>query len=56
MGRINEELGLTRKTMVAMAMIVGCDYDEEGIRNIGIEKAQELIREFQKNHLDPLTR
>ncbi|XP_048732356.2 flap endonuclease GEN homolog 1-like isoform X2 [Ostrea edulis] len=56
MENIKEKLELTRETMVAMAMLVGCDYDEEGIRDIGIEKTRELITELKNNHLDPLTR
>lgn len=46
MSVIEERLGMTRETLVAMAMLVGCDYDE-GIRDIGIEKAQELFRELR---------
>lgn len=55
MSVIEERLGMTRETLVAMAMLVGCDYDE-GIRDIGIEKAQELFRELRSNHKDPFTR
>lgn len=52
---IEEKLGLTRETMIAMAIFVGCDYDD-GVENIGIKKAQELMRELRLNELDPLTR
>lgn len=52
---IEEKLGLTRETMIAMAIFLGCDYDD-GVENIGIKKAQELIRELRLNELDPLTR
>lgn len=55
MSVIEERLGMTRETLVAMAMLVGCDYDK-GIKDIGIEKAQELFRELRSNHMDPLTR
>lgn len=55
MSVIEEQLGMTRDTLVAMAMLVGCDYGK-GIRDIGIEKAQELFRELRSNHMDPLTR
>lgn len=55
MSVIEERLGMTRETLVAMAMLVGCDYDE-GIRDTGIEKAQELFRELRSNHKDPFTR
>lgn len=55
MSVIEEQLGMTRETLVAMAMLVGCDYDK-GIKDIGIEKAQELFRELRSNHMDPLTR
>ncbi|XP_062581216.1 flap endonuclease GEN homolog 1-like [Saccostrea cucullata] len=49
------KLELTRETLVAMAMLVGFDYDK-GLRDIGIEKAQELFREMACNQQDPLTR
>lgn len=52
---IEEKLGLTRETMIAMAIFVGCDYDD-GVENIGIKKAQELMRELRLNEFDPLTR
>lgn len=55
MSVIEEQLGMTRETLVALAMLVGCDYDK-GIKDIGIEKAQELFRELRSNHMDPLTR
>lgn len=55
MSVIEEQLGMTRDTLVAMAMLVGCDYGK-GIRDIGIEKAQELFKELRSNHMDPLTR
>lgn len=55
MSVIEERFEMTRETLVAMAMLVGCDYDK-GVRDIGIEKAQELFREQRSNQMDPLKR
>ena len=37
--------GLTRRDLVAMAVLLGCDYMPQGVPGVGREKALQLVRE-----------
>lgn len=41
---IENQLKLNREKMVALAILVGCDYLPKGIPGVGIEKAIKLLK------------
>ncbi|XP_033750071.1 flap endonuclease GEN homolog 1-like [Pecten maximus] len=56
MEKIQEKLGLDRRAMVMIALLVGCDFCEEGLEGVGIKKALTLIDDIKKLGQDPLDR
>ncbi|MCX8204896.1 MAG: flap endonuclease-1 [Candidatus Nezhaarchaeota archaeon] len=45
LGQLLKELGLTREQLVDVGILVGTDYNPEGIKGIGPKKAVKLIKE-----------
>jgi len=43
---IEEQLGLTQDHLIAMALILGCDYGLVGIKGIGKERALEVMQSW----------
>ena len=48
--KILEELGITREQLIIIGILVGTDYNPEGIKGIGPKKALKLVKE--KKNLD----
>lgn len=46
MKRIESELNYTREMLVALALLLGCDYDQKGINGVGKENACKFLDEF----------
>ncbi|XP_076115859.1 uncharacterized protein LOC143083485 isoform X2 [Mytilus galloprovincialis] len=51
---IEQKLDLNREKMVALALLVGCDYVPKGVPGVGIEKASKLLAGY--NDVSPLRR
>jgi len=51
---IEEQLGLTQDHLIAMALILGCDYGLIGIKGVGKERALEVLQSWPG--CDPLER
>ncbi|KAJ7295818.1 hypothetical protein O6H91_Y162300 [Diphasiastrum complanatum] len=45
---IKSSLGLGRKHLLALALLVGCDYDMQGVPGVGCRSAIRLIRSFSE--------
>ena len=43
---IEEQLGLTQDHLVAMALLLGCDYGLNGVKGIGKERALEMLQSW----------
>nr|CAD7423931.1 unnamed protein product [Timema monikensis] len=43
MSEIEERLSLSRKKLIALSMLCGCDYDEKGVVGVGKETAMKFI-------------
>ncbi|XP_052099755.1 flap endonuclease GEN homolog 1-like [Mytilus californianus] len=56
MVEIEEKLKVDRKGLVAMALLSGCDYDKDGVKNVGAQKAYEFVQLCTKLGVDPLNR
>lgn len=56
MEKIEEKLGLDRRSMVVTALLVGCDMSDVGVEGVGIKKALSLIDHIKKRGTDPLDR
>ena len=52
---IEENLELTRKDLVVLALLSGCDYGD-GVKSVGPKKVVDLIRSIKKYSDDVLTR
>ncbi|MEM4699328.1 MAG: flap endonuclease-1 [Candidatus Nezhaarchaeales archaeon] len=46
LGQLLRELGLTREQLVDVGILIGTDYNPEGIKGIGPKKAVKLIKEY----------
>jgi flap endonuclease GEN len=44
MTEVEERLGLTREKLIAMALLLGCDYLPKGVPGVGIERAVKLMK------------
>jgi len=51
---IEEQLGLTQDHLIAMALILGCDYGLSGIKGVGKERALDVLQSWPG--CDPLER
>lgn len=49
MNRIRSTLFLDREHLIAFALLVGCDYNEKGVPQVGKKKALELLTELWIN-------
>lgn len=49
MDRIRSLLFLNRESLVSLALLIGCDYDEKGVAQVGKQKALKLLTELWKN-------
>ena len=56
MDDIEKQLHLNRKDFITLALLLGCDYDKEGVKFIGKQKAVELLEYFRNKSLDSLDR
>ena len=45
MSDIESQLSYNRETLVAMALLIGCDYDD-GVKSVAKEKTLKLMREL----------
>ena len=52
MDRIENQLHYDRETLVALALLLGCDYDEKGIAGVGKELACKFLHEFRESQHD----
>ncbi len=46
LSRLLEELKITREQLIDIAILVGTDYNPDGIKGIGVKKAYQLIRQY----------
>ncbi|CAG0916831.1 unnamed protein product [Notodromas monacha] len=56
--RIEELLKLNRESLIAAALLLGCDYDSKGVQGVGKEKVLKLLTEIwiDENPLEKLRR
>ncbi|KAM0823770.1 hypothetical protein ACQ4PT_070646 [Festuca glaucescens] len=48
---IESGIGLKRKQMVAMALLIGCDHDLQGVPGFGVETALRFVQLFDEDHI-----
>jgi flap endonuclease GEN len=48
---IESSLGLHREHLVALALLVGCDYNVHGVSGIGCQNAIRLIKEVPQQQI-----
>ncbi|XP_068707716.1 flap endonuclease GEN homolog 1-like [Montipora foliosa] len=51
MADVEAQLNLNRKTLVALAVLLGCDYLPQGVSGVGKEIAMKLIRSVDQDNL-----
>ncbi|EOA36590.1 hypothetical protein CARUB_v10011785mg [Capsella rubella] len=51
MSDIEAGLGLRRKHLIAISLLVGNDYDSGGVLGIGVDKALRIVREFSDDEI-----
>ncbi|KAJ8048280.1 Flap endonuclease GEN-like 1 [Holothuria leucospilota] len=51
MADIKRQLGLTREALVALALLLGCDYVPRGVPGVGKVHALQLISQFQGSNI-----
>ncbi|XP_060587477.1 flap endonuclease GEN homolog 1-like [Ruditapes philippinarum] len=56
MDQIKSDLDLDRSDLVALALLLGSDYDEKGVKCIGKEKGKALIKLLKSRNFNPLDR
>ncbi|XP_053405874.1 flap endonuclease GEN homolog 1-like isoform X2 [Mercenaria mercenaria] len=56
MDKINADLRLERRDLVALALLLGSDYDEKGVKYVGKEKGKALVELLKSRKLDVLDR
>ncbi|GAB1603504.1 flap endonuclease GEN homolog 1-like [Argonauta hians] len=53
---ILEEFGLHQRSLICLALLVGCDYDIQGVKGIGPKYALSLLKELKSRNVDALER
>ncbi|KAM0878937.1 hypothetical protein ACQ4PT_034574 [Festuca glaucescens] len=48
---IESGIGLKRKQMVAMTLLIGCDHDLQGVPGFGVETALRFVQLFDEDHI-----
>jgi flap endonuclease GEN len=48
---IDTSLGLKRKHLIALALLVGCDYNARGVPGIGLNTAVSIVRLFKEDEI-----
>lgn len=48
---IDTSLGLKRKHLIALALLVGCDYNAHGVPGIGLSTAVSIVRLFKEDEI-----
>ena len=56
MEKIEKDLHLNQRDLITLALLLGCDYDKEGVKFIGKQKAMDLLEYFRNKHVDSLDR
>ena len=56
MDDIEGKLNLTRKDLIAVAIMSCCDLDEKGVGSMGTKKTIEMMNEIKSFKHDPLER
>lgn len=51
MSDIEAGLGLERKHLIAIALLVGTDHDLNGVQGIGIDTALRFVRSFHEDEI-----
>ncbi|KAK3103774.1 hypothetical protein FSP39_021767 [Pinctada imbricata] len=56
MDDIEEKLSLDRSKLVAMALLLGCDYLPKVVPGVGMDKAMKLMKVYTDSGVDALHR
>ena len=56
MADIETKLSLNRRNLIALAVLVGCDYDQRGVRGVGPGGAVKLVQKCSESGIDMLDR
>lgn len=48
---VEERLGLSREKLVAMALLLGCDYLPKGVPGVGVERAIKLMNALPSSNV-----
>ena len=48
---IQDGIGLSRKRMIAMALLIGNDHDLKGVPGVGLETALAFVKLFHEEHI-----
>ncbi|XP_044971759.1 flap endonuclease GEN-like 1 [Hordeum vulgare subsp. vulgare] len=51
MAHIQDGIGLTRTRMIAMALLIGNDYDLQGVPGVGLETALDFVQLFHQDNI-----
>ena len=54
MSDIHQKLSLQQEHLVALALLIGCDYGSEGVKGIGKEQAVKMLQRWDTEN--PLER
>nr|QNH68101.1 Flap endonuclease GEN1 [Brachionus koreanus] len=52
MNEIEQELGYNREMLIALALFLGCDYDQKGISGVGKEMACKFLSEMREKKIN----
>jgi len=53
---IEGKLNITRRGMIFIALLAGCDLDEAGVEGVGPKTGISLLQEYNKLGIDPIDR
>ena len=56
MDDIEKDLHLKQRDLITLALLLGFDYDKEGVKFVGKTKAMELLEYFRTIEIDSLDR